>query len=899
MPTKLKHMIFGRKLDLRERLFRICILVGSVLSFLVMLECIVILDAKTIIVPFLILTPAIIICLLATFKWRKINVAAMILAFVIILIVFPNMFFISGGINSGTTVWFALSLAYIFMMFSGKRLAFFLTLTLLSDAGVYIIAYLHPEIVTPLSSDKMVYADSYFAVAVVGIAIGVILKFQMKVYELERKVVMTQKEELQTVSQSKDVFFANMSHEIRTPINTIIGLNEMLLRENQDAITREYAQNIQNASKMLLNLVNDLLDLSQLEIKKMKLVPTQYQTREMFGELIDMIHVRIKKKNLQFVVNVDENIPKVLWGDEKRIKQILLNILTNAVKYTEEGSVELSVRAEKTKRETVILRISVADTGIGIKKENLEYLYDSFQRFDEKMHQRIEGSGLGLSITKQLVELMDGEITVDSIYTKGTTFTVILEQKIVDENPIGKVTFLERHLQADAVRYRQSFEAPEARVLVVDDSEMNATVVIGLLSETKVQIDYAKSGTQCLEKTKQKYYHVILMDYMMSDMNGSETLREVRRQENGLCHETAVIALTADVTLIENDNNYQEQGFDGFIEKPVRGEVLEKEILRFLPDEIVEYQREKEKYEVSEEKSLQTPRKRKKRLYITTDCVCDLPSALLEKYDIRTMYLYIRTDRGRFADTREISSDNLPQYLAEQDSILYADSVSVAEYEEFFAEALTQAEHVIHISMAANAGKSYEAAVAAAKGFDHVHVIDSGHISGGQGLVVLYAARLALEGNDVSTICREVEEMKLHVVNRFLIPSTRHLHAHGYMKKATSRLFEAFNLHPIIEIRQSRMVLTGVCGGELETAWRYFVRRCLKKKRKVCPDIVYFTHVGCSVKQQDFIRNEIKKYIAFEKVITHKASLSNACSTGMEAVSISYYNKQKNSKVKA
>ena len=887
MLTKLKQTIFGRELDLRERLFRICIIVGCLLSLLVLVECILLLDAKSIILPYVVLVPAMIICVLATFRWRKINVAAVILAFVIILIVFPKMFFISGGVNSGTMVWFALCIAYVFMMFSGKKLAFFLTLTLVSDAVVYIRAYLHPELVSPLSSTERLYGDSFFAMAAVGIALGVILKFQMKVYELEREVTLAQKEALEAVSQTKDVFFANMSHEIRTPINTIIGLNEMLLREKQDVTTREYAKNIQNASKMLLNLVNDLLDLSQLEVKKMKLVSGEYQTKELFGELVDMIQVSVKKKKLRLLVNVDENLPRVLWGDEKRIKQIILNILTNAVKYTEEGTVELGVQAERTEYGTVILRISVEDTGIGIKKENLEHLYDSFQRFDEKVHPQIEGSGLGLSITKQLVELMDGEITVDSIYTKGTTFTVILEQKIVDETPLGRVAFLERHPQADVVKYQQSFEAPEAKVLVVDDSEMNAMVVMGLLSGTKVQIDYARSGAECLEKTKQKYYHVILMDYMMSDMNGAETLREVRRQENGLCHEAAVVALTANIALIEEER-YQEQGFDGFIEKPVRGEVLEKEVLRFLPDEIIEYQREAEGYGAEVE---QTPRKKKKRLYITTDCVCDLPGALLEKYDIKTMYLYIKTDRGRFVDTREISSDNLPQYLAEKESILYADSVSVSEYEEFFAEALAKAEHVIHISMAAHAGKSYDVAITAAKGFDHVHVIDSEQISGGQGLVVLYAAKLAAEGKDVNTICREVNEMKSHIVNRFLIPSTRHLQAHGYMKKSTSGFFEAFNLHPIIQMKQSRLTLVGICGGELFSAWKYFIWRSLRKKRKVCREIVYVTHVGCGVKQQEFIRNEIERYIAFDQVVTHKASLSNACNTGMEAVGIAFYEK--------
>lgn len=893
MLKKVNKLVFGRELDLRERLFRICILVGCALCLIVLIECLIMLEMRSVILAFASLIPSMIICLLATFKWRRLNMAATILAFTIILVVFPNMFFISGGIEGGTSVWFALSLTYVFMMFSGKRLVFFIILSLITDGIVYLLGYLHPEWITPLDSRLMVHIDFYFAVSAVGITLGIITKFQMKAYEVERLVTLSQKQELENVSQSKDAFFANMSHEIRTPINTIIGLNEMLLREHQDPTIREYTKNIQNASKMLLNLVNDLLDLSQLEINKMKLIQTEYHTVDMFSELIEMIQVRIRKKKLQFLVTIDETVPSVLLGDEKRIKQILLNILTNAVKYTEEGTVSLSVQAEKKQENIVVLTMSVADTGIGIKKENLEHLYDSFQRFDEKSHPQIEGSGLGMSITKQLVDLMGGEITVDSIYMRGTTFTIMLEQQIIDETPIGKVAFLQKRLLDEEDKYQQSFEAPEARILLVDDSEMNATVIMGLLSETKVQIDYARSGMECLERTKQKYYHVILMDYMMADMNGAETLREVRRQENGLCRETATIALTANTALLDRDNNYHSQGFDSFLEKPVRGETLEKEILRFLPDEIIEYQRDKQAYRQMESDVFQPPRKKKKRLYITTDCVCDLPRTLLEKYDIQMMYLYIKTDKGRFADTREINSDNLPQFLTEQNCMLYADSVSIEEYEEFFADALTQADHVIHISMASHAGKSYGIAVTAARGFDHVHVIDSGHISGGQGLVVLYAAKLAMEGKNVSTICKEVEEMKTHVVNRFILPTSKYLRNRGYMPETTSKIFEAFGLHPIMEMKQSRLVIAGVEVGELDGAWKRFICSVLRKKRKICTDIVYVTHAGCSMKQQEFIHKEINKRVVFDMDITHKTSLSNACNAGMGSIGIAYYEKVK------
>ena len=215
---------------------------------------------------------------------------------------------------------------------------------------------------------------------------------------------------------------------------------------------------------MLLNLVNDILDLSQIEMKKMEIIPIEYNTEDLFGNLIDMIQVRLAEKKLGFQVDIDENLPSVLYGDVKRISQVLLNLLTNAAKYTETGSVTLSARAESITDGKVCLKISVTDTGIGIRKENLQYLYDAFRRADVKRNMKIEGSGLGLSITKQLVDLMEGEITVDSIYTKGSVFTVLLSQQIIDKTPVGNITFLSRK-RPDSELYEKSFEAPEARIL--------------------------------------------------------------------------------------------------------------------------------------------------------------------------------------------------------------------------------------------------------------------------------------------------------------------------------------------------------------------------------------------------------------------------------------------------
>ncbi len=886
MKKTLHDLANDREVEPRERLFRVIILAGAAMALLGVVENALVTDFKQVVFPALIQLVIVSAALFLTYKYRKMDFASVLVGFVICVKVFPDMFFLSGGIEGGATVWFVLSMFYAFIMFSGKRLWLFLALSVVVNGTTYIIAYRNPELVIPLETSKDVYLDSFFAVIGVGVLVGAILKFQMKLYETERGIALEQREKLEQLSNSKNEFYANVSHEIRTPINTIIGLNEMILRECPDEQTKEYAQDVRNASEMLLHLVNDILDFSQMESNQMKIVPAEYETKALFEDIVDMMEVSAQEKKLDFTVDIDEKLPCVLYGDERRIKQVVLNVLTNAVKYTPKGSVTLAVHGEFADRKDVVLRISVADTGIGIRKEELEHLYDALGRVEEWGNTMTAGTGLGLAITKQLLDLMGGEITVDSIYTKGSTFTVTIPQKVVDTEPIGSFETNSSGNGEDG--YLPGFEAPEARVLVVDDNEMNAMVITKLLRETKMQIDIALDGKKCLEKTKQKYYHLILMDYLMPGMNGVATLKELRNQENGLCRESPVIVLTAN-TFIGASHLRREYDFDGCLEKPIMPEKLEPEILKFLPEDIVEYR-------LNTADGRYHPMQRmigrqKKKIYVTSDCVCDLPDELLEKYNITLMYLYIKTDKGRFADTREIDSDNLSQYLAGCGNTVRCDSVSVEEYEAFFAEMLTRAENVIHISMAENAGKSYGVAVSAAKGFDHVQVIDSGHISGGEGLIALYAAKLAQEGKSVAEICTAVDCVKGKIVSKFLLPNCRSFYAGGYTNVVVEQVCDRLQLHPVLAMRQSRIVITGARAGVLENAWRRYIRCNLRYKRKISTDIVIITYVGCTVRQQELIQREVLRWVPFEKVIVQKASLSNACNAGPETIGISYYTK--------
>jgi len=874
--------------ELRERMLRSVIQISGVAVFLGMLEMFLIMEESKVMLPVMgTLLVIIAATLVGAFKYRKYELAAKILGFIIIIVLFPIMFIVNDGVNSGSTIWLALGLWYIFIMFRGRTLVTFLIMAVLAYGAAYLTGYFHPEILVPMSSRQSVYIDSFFSLMAVSFIGGITFQIHVRIFEKEHELNLKQKEELKQAGESKDIFFANMSHEIRTPINAIMGLNELILRYSEQEEVQECAQDIQIASNMLLNQVNDILDLSQMEVNKMHIVPVNYQIQEVIGELVDLVRVQADKKGLDLYVDVDKNLPAVLNGDEKRLKQVLLNIMDNAVKYTEEGSVTLSVIGEEYTEETLKLNIKVADTGIGIRKENLDGIYDAFNRYDEARNKRILGTGLGLAITKQLVDMMEGEILVDSIYRKGTIFTISLTQKIVDVTPIGEIAY-QGKVEEIKTEYKPLFEAPEARVLIVDDSNMNRMVAQRLLSSTKVQIDTASSGAECLEMTKQKFYHVILLDYLMPDMNGLETLRAIRGQENGLCRETAVVALTANA-ISGARQVYVEQGFDGYVEKPIQGKLLENEVVRFIPSDIIECREAENVSEETVEQMKRLSQRKRKKIYITTDCTCDIPQELLEKYDIKLMYLYIKTPHGRFADTREIDSDSIAQYLTLEKCDAYGDKVSVEEFEEFFAEVLTQSEEVIHISLSSKVGRSHSVAVEAAKGFGHVHVIDSGQISCGQGLVVLYAAKLAAEGRTVSEVCAEVEKMKNHVHTSCIMPSADIFYQNGRTSAFVAKLCKIFQLHPFAVFKQKKVIIYSLLMGSLEKSWRQGIHFSFRNKKKINTDVVFITHVGCSVKQIDWIKKEIAKHVKFDKVITQKTSFTTACSVGMGTIGYAYY----------
>ncbi len=395
------------------------------------------------------------------------------------------------------------------------------------------------------------------------------------------------KEEADRANTAKTRFLANISHEIRTPINTIMGMNEMVMREDSTGVPKNYfmsmmnyAFDIKSASESLLGLINDLLDISKIESGKMHLVEKDYDVQEMLRSVVSMIRVRSTQKELTFDVVVDEMIPKRLYGDSGKVKQIIVNLLTNAVKYTEYGGFILNVSMVKRENDICDLCFLVKDTGIGIKEEDMERLFTAYERLDEEKNSGIQGTGLGLDISRRFAELMGGSITCNSIYGEGSEFILNITQKIVDPEPIG--VFIEHDDSQVKGPHIPKFVAPDADVLVVDDNPMNLSVIQGLLKATKVFVTTAASGPECLEKIQDSKYNVIFLDHMMPEMDGIETLRELRKIDA----DTPVYALTANTS--ESEEFYKEMGFNGYLAKPIDSVILEETIMRHLPEEMME-----------------------------------------------------------------------------------------------------------------------------------------------------------------------------------------------------------------------------------------------------------------------------------------------------------------------
>jgi signal transduction histidine kinase/CheY-like chemotaxis protein/HPt (histidine-containing phosphotransfer) domain-containing protein len=389
-------------------------------------------------------------------------------------------------------------------------------------------------------------------------------------------------------NEAKSYFLSTMSHDIRTPMNAILGLNEMVLRDSGDDNIRMYSESIRTAGSTLLGIINDILDFSKIEAGKMELVNVDYSPASLLNDLVNMIQQKAEDKGLSLNLDIDRNIPTTLNGDEIRIKQIVINILSNAVKYTHQGSITFSVHAHQIpdKPDSVMISASVADTGIGIKPEDLDKLFVAFERIDEKKNRNIEGTGLGMAITQRFLDMMGSHLEVESEYGKGSVFSFELEQKVANWEPIGDFEEAFRRSLSERANYREKFTAPTARVLVVDDTSVNLMVFVNLLKQTELKIDTAESGDEGIALFAKEPYDVIFLDHMMPEKDGIETLKEMKTIADTPNKETPIICLTANA-ISGMREMYTSAGFDDYLTKPIDVEKLETMLLQYLPKDKV------------------------------------------------------------------------------------------------------------------------------------------------------------------------------------------------------------------------------------------------------------------------------------------------------------------------
>lgn len=418
------------------------------------------------------------------------------------------------------------------------------------------------------------------------ILIGSLMLLVVIAWNKQLQVRLKQKaEEAETAANSKSAFLANISHEIRTPLNAILGMNELVLRESRQPHIKEYAMYIKNSGKSLLTIISDILDLSKIESGKVYLVNENYSLSSLVEDVERSIQKRIMEKGLELKIYVEPELHENLKGDEVRIKQIIMNLLTNAVKYTEKGEVRLYITGTVVDNKQD-LTIEVSDTGIGMRSEDMDKLFTNFERLDLKRNRSVEGTGLGLPITKNLLVAMGGDITVSSVYGEGSTFTATVGQEIVNEEQIGDYRKKYKEKLHHEVRYQESFHAEDARILVVDDNEVNLKIVVGLAKNTKLQIDTALSAAEGLKLIRQHSYQLLLIDHMMPEMDGIEMLQHVKTMDGGIYKDIPAVAITANA-LSGAKQTYLDAGFCGYLSKPIDPERFEQIIKDNLPQEYV------------------------------------------------------------------------------------------------------------------------------------------------------------------------------------------------------------------------------------------------------------------------------------------------------------------------
>ena len=557
-------------MEFRVKIFNLLAITGFIVSLLIFAVSLII--GASAINSAMLLSAAVLSAVLLVYSVKTGNYRPCYIITItfVFMLLFPIMFFTAGGYNSGMPCFFVFAVVFTLFMLEGKAGIIFAA----AEIVIYVLccaaAYRFPQLVTPFPDEKGVVGDVVTGICVASAALGATMFFLIKMYNGAM-------EEARRSNKAKGIFLANMSHEIRTPINVILGMNELITRSLNHREMLEYTSKIQSAGDMLLSIINNILDVTQIESGKIMTSIKPYRTDSLVSELASIGSELCGKKGLSFTADISPDMMSMLDGDKNHLKQIVTNFLTNAVKYTQFGSVTLSAETsvQNDNNETAVLKITVSDTGIGIPEKELEHIFEVFGRGKNAVEYAVEGTGLGLAISKDLADSMGGRLIAESCEGKGSTFGIEIPQKICNSSPIGEIV-----LTVSQKNCSDSFIAPECRILAVDDNADNLRVISLLLERTMITVDTASDGITAAKAVENTAYDLILLDYMMPITDGIQTLKKMR--DNGLPLSTPVIALTAEA-LSGSEEKFISAGFSAYLSKPISWHTLEKTLITMLP----------------------------------------------------------------------------------------------------------------------------------------------------------------------------------------------------------------------------------------------------------------------------------------------------------------------------
>lgn len=882
--NRIKELFLDRKLDVSNKVYIVFSAAATLVMLLAFFISVITGGGRVLTFGLWIMFFVFSISLVYSIYKRRFYVPSIISCALISFLFFPFIFLSQHLYFGAIPIWMVVGYAHTGLVLRGKTRVIIIFIQSMINIFCFIIAFTRDwESIIEAYSDVSRLVDHWFAVVGGGLVLFLIATFNKWLNSIEQKTIKAQRDDIVSLYQNQNRFFSSMSHEIRTPINTIMGLNEVNLSLSPSEDILEYSTEIEHASKKLLTLINDILDLAKLQSGKMEIVDVEYNLSDMISAITDDVWKESYDRGIKLKITTEPRLPACLLGDEIRIRQVVRNILTYSINSTQSGSVSLQIRQEEISSEETILIFEISDTGMGMRREEIPFVFDTFRYTGEDTTDR-EGTGLELPIAKNLSDIMGGNIDVDSIYRRGSKYTFSVRQKLVACSLV-----LEKRAPEEKKRFT-SFTAKSAKVLVVDDDGMNLNVFKRMFSGIFSDIDTASGGEEAIGLCRDKEYDLIFVDHLMPGMDGLETLAQIRELREGIL----AVALTAN-SGSDARALYREAGFTDYLSKPIDKEYALRTIYKLLPTDKIEIledeaalDAEKNKEAVQKEENKEQKRS---KVVVTTDSVADIPAYMLEGQNIPIIPFYVNTSEGkRYKDQVEISSESLISFINNDDRYAFSEPAAEWEYEIFFGDVLKQADKIIHLSTAKNNSPAYGNAVAASKSFANVEVIDSGNVCFGLGVMAIDAAKLAASGAGVEEIREKVLSDREKIKFDFVVDETRNLAATGRIPLVVHRICSFFNIHPVIKLRNSKLTVRTVRIGDINKIRdRYFKKIC--KQKDISDDFLALLHCNVEAETLRKLERELQENIPTNRFVTILTGPAVASNSGRGAFGICYRQK--------